>query len=328
MNTIIGMIAAAVLAQTPAPQGDRFIDPVNGATVETLVARANERYGELRSAAETLARTRARVRQTSLPAPSASEEPQAGPERRLAADVRRRYVDAVAAARKLKAIADSVDLARESHRVAHARVGQGRIPRRVADETFVEVSRMEAARLAAESQAEIALLALKRIVGLGPEEPLRLRGEGIDRPIPPEAEGLERALAARTDLVAARVADTLAPGALVPPARRTLDASAPVALTAARHLRQYAVLTVRHEVRAAYARVEKTRQAHDVYRQDVLDEALANTEVVRKAYELEGASPLEYLAQEKSLVDLEVKYADVWKEYMDAVIDLDFLVAK
>jgi cobalt-zinc-cadmium efflux system outer membrane protein len=56
------------------------------------------------------------------------------------------------------------------------RVREGATPTLDADETRVEVNRIESLRIDYQSKAEIALLALKEAVGIAPEEAIRLKG--------------------------------------------------------------------------------------------------------------------------------------------------------
>jgi cobalt-zinc-cadmium efflux system outer membrane protein len=57
------------------------------------------------------------------------------------------------------------------------RVHQGATPPLDADETRVEVNRIETMRIDYQAKTEVALLALKEAVGIDPQEPIRLKGE-------------------------------------------------------------------------------------------------------------------------------------------------------
>ena len=132
-------------------------------------------------------------------------------ERRLIAEVRMKYADAIAAARNLKLAEDQLKLARESHRLTVARVDLGRSAPLEQNLLFVELSRIEATRINAESRAEVAMFELKKIVGVSPEEPLLLRNEfaAVQQPLA-QSEAINQALIERPDLVAARAAESLA----------------------------------------------------------------------------------------------------------------------
>lgn len=132
-------------------------------------------------------------------------------ERKLAAEVRMKYAEAIAAARNLRFADDLFALTRESHRLTAARVDSGKSAPLEQNLLFVEMSRAEAMRIGTESRVEIAMLELKKVVGMSPEEPLLLRDEfvpGWQPPVPGEA--INQALLKRPDLVAARAAESMA----------------------------------------------------------------------------------------------------------------------
>jgi outer membrane protein, heavy metal efflux system len=132
-------------------------------------------------------------------------------ERRLAAEVRNKYTEAIAAARNLKFIEDLVTLTRDSHRLVQARVDRGKTAPLEQNVVFVELNRVDAMRIGLESRAEIALLDLKKVIGMAPSELLRLRGDFSDSDQPmPRAEAVKRAMVERADLVALRTAEKIA----------------------------------------------------------------------------------------------------------------------
>jgi cobalt-zinc-cadmium efflux system outer membrane protein len=132
-------------------------------------------------------------------------------ERRLAAEVRVKYVEAIAATRNLKFTEDLLENTRKSHRLIRTRVELGKSAPLEQNLVWVELNKTEVMRIGFESKAEVAILELKRIVGMPPEETLRLRGEfELERQTPPQSEALRRALESRPDLVAFRAAESLA----------------------------------------------------------------------------------------------------------------------
>ena len=148
-------------------------------------------------------------------------------ERKLAADVRLKYAEAIAAAHNLKFTEELLDLTRASHRLVQARVELGKSAPLESSAVLVEAERAEVLRINYESKAEVALLALKQVCGMPPEELLSLRGEFLaERALPPPAELLRTALAARPDLAVLRAAESLA-AAQIEQARREgrVDAS-------------------------------------------------------------------------------------------------------
>ena len=148
-------------------------------------------------------------------------------ERRLAAEVKSKYATAIAAARNLKFVEDLLTLTRDSHRIVQAKVEHGKTAPLEQNLLRVELNRVDSSRIGFEGRVEIALLEIKRTIGMPATEPLRLRGEfGVDQQPPPIEEALRNALLKRTDIVVARAAESLA-AAQVEQARRDgkLDAS-------------------------------------------------------------------------------------------------------
>jgi outer membrane protein, heavy metal efflux system len=132
-------------------------------------------------------------------------------ERRLAAEVRVKYAEAVAAARNLKFSEDLLELNRNSHRLIRARVDLGKSAPLEGNLVWVELNKADVMRIGFESGAEVAMLELKKVIGMSPEEPLRLRDElELERQTPPQSESLRRALESRPDLAALRAAESLA----------------------------------------------------------------------------------------------------------------------
>ncbi|MEO6723928.1 MAG: TolC family protein [Blastocatellia bacterium] len=132
-------------------------------------------------------------------------------ERKLAAEVRMKYAEAIAAARNLKFSDDLLALTRESHRLTAARVDLGKSAPLEQNLLFVEMSRVEATRIGFESRAEVAMLELKKVLGMLPEEALLLRDELAAGWQPPsQSEVINQVLLKRPDLIAARAAESLA----------------------------------------------------------------------------------------------------------------------
>jgi cobalt-zinc-cadmium efflux system outer membrane protein len=132
-------------------------------------------------------------------------------ERKLAAEVRTKYAEAIAAARNLKFADELLRLTRDSHQLVQARVEHGKSAPLESSEVWVELNRADVLRLSLESKTEVALLELKKAIGMPPDEELQLRGEFIvEAKLPPPPELLQRALATRPDLAALRAAETLA----------------------------------------------------------------------------------------------------------------------
>lgn len=132
-------------------------------------------------------------------------------ERRLRAQVKLRYAEAIAAARNLKFAEDLLALNRDSHRLIKTGVERGRKAPLEQNVALVELNRVEAMRLGLESRIETEILELKAAIGMLPTETLRLRGDfSTDKQPPGSDEALRQALSSRPDLMAARVAERVA----------------------------------------------------------------------------------------------------------------------
>ncbi len=127
-------------------------------------------------------------------------------ERRLAADVRMKAGELLAARRGLDVADELLRLNRDALRLVRDRVRQGATP--ALDETLalVEVNRLDANRQMQASRVEVVSLQLKALAGMAPDAPLALRGDLASSADPPAVEDAIRlALATRPDLDAARV---------------------------------------------------------------------------------------------------------------------------
>jgi outer membrane protein, heavy metal efflux system len=132
-------------------------------------------------------------------------------ERRLATEVRMKYAEATAAARNLKFTEDMLDLIRNSHQLIKARVDLGKSAPLEENLVWVELNKADALRIGFASKAEVAMLELKKVIGMPPNETLRLRGEfTIGQQPLSQNEALRLALDSRPDLVALRAAESLA----------------------------------------------------------------------------------------------------------------------
>lgn len=96
-------------------------------------------------------------------------------ERILVADVRMQYGAAVAAVRELVVAEELVTAAERQLDLVRARVEAGSTPPLDRDLLDVEVRRLDAARLVAIGRVEVALVGLKRLLGMPPTEPLQVR---------------------------------------------------------------------------------------------------------------------------------------------------------
>jgi cobalt-zinc-cadmium efflux system outer membrane protein len=96
-------------------------------------------------------------------------------ERLVAAEVRMRYGAAAAAVRNLSVVESLVDTARRQLELLRQRVEQGATPPLDRDVMQVEARRLDAERAMAISQADSAMLELRRVMGMASSAPLKLR---------------------------------------------------------------------------------------------------------------------------------------------------------
>lgn len=133
-------------------------------------------------------------------------------ERLLAAEVRMKFGDALAQAFKLALTDELIESNQQSFNLVAARVTEGATPPLEQNMVLVELNRLKSMRESAEGKVEVAMLDLKNVVGMPPEQPLRLRGnfDNLIDQLPAISETTERALRDRPDLLAARAAEDVA----------------------------------------------------------------------------------------------------------------------
>ena len=85
---------------------------------------------------------------------------------------------------------------------------------------------------------------------------------------------------------------------------------------------EFADLTVRQEVGAAFAQHEAARRSLDIYERGVRDVASRNLAVVRRTYELGRTSLLDVVAEQRRYIDIENGYTDALKQVYDAAVDI------
>jgi cobalt-zinc-cadmium efflux system outer membrane protein len=133
-------------------------------------------------------------------------------ERQLAAEVRTKFGEALAAILKLKFVEDMHTAAIENYNLVAAQVDEGRRPPLEKNMETVELNRMLVLHEMSEAQAEILLLELRNLIGMLPESPLRIRGDfdSLIVLLPLQATAVQQALGTRTDLEGARAVERLA----------------------------------------------------------------------------------------------------------------------
>src|SRR5207253_277214 len=160
----------------------------------------------------------------------------------------------------------------QSFNLVAARVTEGATPPLEQNMVLVELNRLRSQRESAEGKMETLILELKNLIGMLPEEPLRLRGDFdhlVDQ-LPSVTEAAES--------------------------------------EGAKRRREFAELAVRHEIASAYAQYERSVRAMEIFRVGVNEQAKANLDVVRQTYELGSKTLIDYLAEERHFIDLETDF--------------------
>jgi cobalt-zinc-cadmium efflux system outer membrane protein len=144
----------------------------------------------------------------------AAEADVADRERRLTSDVRLAYVDALAALRELEVTQNLYSLDAETARVVQARVEEGDAAPLELNLLLAEVDRLRARRELVEGRLQASSARLKQLVGMAPDEQLRLR-ETLMAPLLPTTpasldEAVAFALQRRPDLLFARLSEDVA----------------------------------------------------------------------------------------------------------------------
>lgn len=133
-------------------------------------------------------------------------------ERMLAADVSAKFGEALAAILKLGFDEDLIATSERGYNLVAARVTEGSTAPLEQNMVLVDLNRLRSMRETAEGKAQIEMLELRNLIGMTPEEPLRLRGDFNDlfTSLPTLAESTERALSDRPDLKLAKAAESFA----------------------------------------------------------------------------------------------------------------------
>lgn len=136
----------------------------------------------------------------------------ANQERLLAADIRAKFGESYALALKLDFIEKLIAAVEQDYGIIAAAVTDGRTAPLEQNMLLVELNRLKSQRETAEGRTETAMFELRNLIGLNPEEPLRLKG-GFDEPIadvPEIDKAIADGLRDRPDLIGARAAEVLA----------------------------------------------------------------------------------------------------------------------
>lgn len=136
----------------------------------------------------------------------------ANQERLLAADVRLKFGEALAAIKKLDIAEKTLAAAKQGYELVAARVTDGKTAPLEQNIFLVEVNRLQSIRETSEGKVEAAMFELRNMIGMKPEDLLRVRGDfaNLIAPLPSLAESTDRALRERPDLQGARTMEQLA----------------------------------------------------------------------------------------------------------------------
>ncbi|MGI8639691.1 MAG: TolC family protein [Pyrinomonadaceae bacterium] len=196
------LVKQAGLRPNPSVEFSRQ-EQIGGADNDTMIA------GSLPLELGGRRRTRINVAEAEL---NLREKEVSNRERLLAAEVRAKFGESLAQTLKLKLIEDLLESALQGFRLVQARVTEGKTAPLEENMTLVEVNRLRSMRETEAGKTEIAFLELRNLLGMRPEEPLRLRGDftNLVAPLPSLSEATANALQTRPDLAAMRAMESLA----------------------------------------------------------------------------------------------------------------------
>lgn len=203
-----GLVKQARLRANPAVElnGSRQIPPGKDNTIMVTGMLPLE-LGGRRAARITVAERELELRERAV----------ADRERMLAAEVRSKFGQSLAEILKLGFTEDLLANSQRGYRLVEARVVEGRTAPLEQNMVLVEVNRLRSIRETNEGKVEIALLELRNLIGMPPNELLRLRGDfsNLIEPLKPIAEASEQAMRVRPDLEMARAVERLAEARIV-----------------------------------------------------------------------------------------------------------------
>ena len=197
-----GLVQQASLRPNPKLDIERK-EQIDGADNDTMVgAMLPLELGGRRSARILVAQRELELKESLL----------ADRERLLAAEVRAKFGEALGELLKLGFTEDLLLTTDQGYRLVAARVTEGRTAPLEQNIVLVEVNRIRSMRENNQGKVEVAMLELRNLMGMRPEEPLRLRGDldHLIEPVPSVAVAKEVALRERPDLRAARALEALA----------------------------------------------------------------------------------------------------------------------
>lgn len=286
--------------------------------------------------------------------------------RKLILDVSLTYLEAAAAARRLDLAQRVLDLNERLLMAVRAQLAEGKISSLEANLAEIEFGRARGHVLAGRREMSSATYAIKQLIGLDAEQPVRviLPGDSTQRRLPAEDSLLALALRNRPDLAAAaavvdqasqhlRLARREAIPALSigPMAERDeagggtrigLAVGLPLPLwnwnggavaqrsadvERARHERVAAELTVRSEVREARQALASAREEVETMRTSVLQPVQENQRLLEIAYQAGKIDLPSVLLVRNQLLEAETEYWDAWLAREQARLRLEAATA-
>ncbi len=133
-------------------------------------------------------------------------------ERLLAGEVRMKFGEALAQAMKLSFTDELVEANQQSFNLIAAKVMEGATPPLEQNMALVELNRLRSMRESLAGKIEVLLFELRNLIGIPPEQPLRLKGdfEHLIDQLPSVSEATEQALRERPDVQSFKANETLA----------------------------------------------------------------------------------------------------------------------
>lgn len=133
-------------------------------------------------------------------------------ERQLAAEVRAKYAESLAAIFKLNFIEELLAESQTYVDLVRAKVSEGRQPPLEESMETVELNRIRAEREISEGMVEVRLFELRNLANMTPDSPLRLKGDldTLKLDLPPQVGAEQKALQSRPDLLGAAAVQRLA----------------------------------------------------------------------------------------------------------------------
>lgn len=202
VEAAVGLVQQASLRPNPQLEIARK-DQIRGSDNDTMVgAMLPLELGGRRSARILVAQRELELKQSLL----------ADRQRLLAAEVRAKFGEALGELLKLGFTEDLLKTTDQGYRLVAARVTEGRTAPLEQNMVLVEVNRIRSMRESSQGKVEVAMLELRNLMGMHPEEPLRLRGDldHLIEPVPSAVVAKDLALRERPDLRAARDLEDLA----------------------------------------------------------------------------------------------------------------------